>query len=156
NPLKKGRYSKGSLWSRLNRLGSDLGVPLVIGEEDFAPENNGDNGLDLVGWLPMPDEPDRSPGLELGRPILFAQCACTERWTAKQYEIDERSWAKVMRFPTSYMPIIFIPLCPRTADGSWFQVQNFSTALCMDRIRIMHFLRGRISDCAKLPFWAEV
>lgn len=156
NPLKKGRYSAGNLWARLNRLSADLGTCMVITKDHFAPENSGDNGLDLVGWMPMPDEPAGGPVLEVGRPILFAQCACTEEWKAKQYEIDDRSWAKVMRFATGYAAAVFIPLCPRRADGSWFKVQSFSSALCMDRIRIMHFLRGRLGECAKLPVWAVV
>jgi len=156
NPLKKGRYSAGNLWARLNRLSADIGASIVIAQHHFAPENSGDNGLDLVGWMPMPDEPKDGPVLEVGRPILFAQCACTEEWTAKQYEIDDRSWSKVMRFPTAYAPVVFIPLCPRMADGRWFKVQSFSSALCMDRIRIMHFLRGRMGECSKLPVWAVV
>ena len=72
NPFNRGRYT-GTTWRRVGKLSRDLNETLVCTKDSFAPTSTGDNGLDLVGWLPTSDDAG-------GGAIFFGQCGTGNDW----------------------------------------------------------------------------
>ena len=80
----EGRY-QGHIWKKIKQLADDLECAPKCTKDDFAINDNGDGGLDLVGWVSWNDS---TPG----RLLILGQCACTPEWAKKQ---DEASGAFV-------------------------------------------------------------
>ena len=68
-PDNKGRYT-GHIWKKITKLADDLSCEPKCTKDDFAANDNGDGGLDLVGWVPWKDA---APG----HLAILGQCACT-------------------------------------------------------------------------------
>ncbi|WP_347057391.1 hypothetical protein ABC795_11855 [Blastococcus sp. HT6-30] len=130
--LRNGRYS-GKLVDKLKLLASDLGEKHQIDDEDFEDEDRGDHGLDVVAWLELGDKLG-------GRPIWLGQCACTPRWTVKQYSSSVAAMRGVMTFVAPPMNICFIPFDFRRPDGYWFKRAIIGESIVVDRRRMMHML----------------
>jgi hypothetical protein len=114
NKLKDGKFTK-DLWSNLEILAGEMLESLRVKKEDFAANNRGDNGADLIGWLKL--EPD-VPGLL----ALFAQCACTKEWETKQMTSAPNRWSSSMTFQTNPQNSVFIPHCLRKQSSLWHRI----------------------------------
>jgi hypothetical protein len=144
----KGRY-KGHIWKKIKQLADDLSCETNCKKEDFAPNDNGDAGLDLVGWVPWKDS---APG----RLVLLGQCACTPDWAKKQDEASDVRWASKLKFITRPMTVILIPFFLRTPSGAWHRQTDFSGHLVIDRLRLLRTLSASAKSLAKLPAFAHV
>lgn len=142
HPLNIGeRYSSGSLWERLTKLAKDLREDVIVQKENFKPSNNGDAGLDLVGWVPL-----EKPPVRRGFFLIFAQCACTPKWVSKQFETHYDTWKNYLSFTAYPARLTFIPYCFRKTSGAWYDHTKISMTVLVDRLRLIELLRGKESE----------
>jgi hypothetical protein len=132
------RYD-GTLWENVQKLAADLRVAVVAKEEEVKANYGGDNGLDVVAWVPMGDSAS-------GLVVVFAQCASGRRWRAKQGEASEDRWRRVLQFTAPMVNATIIPYCYRRPDGSWYIDYQVSHGVLIDRVRLMHALRHSDED----------
>ena len=142
-PDNKGRYT-GHIWKKIKKLADDLSCEIKCKKEDFAANDNGDGGLDLVGWVPWKDA---APG----RLAILGQCACTPDWAKKQDEASGARWATRLDFVTHPTTVILIPFFLRTSSGAWHRRTDFSGHLVIDRLRLLRTLAGTAAEFSKLP-----
>ncbi|HEX8675398.1 MAG TPA: hypothetical protein VF710_26115 [Longimicrobium sp.] len=135
------RYT-GTLWEKMGQLADDLKSIRTAERRDFPDTDTGDGGLDLVGWVPHPDElPSRL--------VLFAQCACTENWVAKQATSGFTQWVNRIKFLAPPANMVFIPFLYRAADGRWHKEDTIRQSILIDRLRLLRLLTG--SPAAVVP-----
>jgi hypothetical protein len=128
-----GRFA-GSFWDKLNQLASDLREKVTI-EQEQVRRNNGDGGMDLVGWIPMGDEGK-------GFPVIFGQCACSkEEWPTKQHDLDFHTWRKRLTLEVQPYNLLFVPFFLRRTNEMWERAFEVGNTVLVDRLRIVHFLR---------------
>ncbi|MDQ3815921.1 MAG: hypothetical protein M3347_18585, partial [Armatimonadota bacterium] len=85
----EGSKFRGNLWKKVNTLAQCLHESVLIPEEKIDPRDSGDNGLDIVAWVPFDDAAG-------GLPIMFGQCACTDEWDFKQSTTSCDRWRHVI------------------------------------------------------------
>jgi len=144
----KGRY-KGHIWDKLKLLADDLSCEIKCRKEQFAPNDNGEGGLDLVGWVPWQDS---APG----RLLLFGQCACTPKWVSKQNEASAATWNSKFEFVTAPLTVILIPFFLRTNGGGWHRQTDFAGHLIIDRLRFLRVLEANVAKLLELPAFEHV
>jgi hypothetical protein len=144
NSLNVGRYS-GKLWYKIRKLAQDLSERVVCKENEFDPTDTGDNGLDVVGWVPFGDS-------ARGFLTVFGQCACTLEWVDKQHSSSESSWADVITLKAQVNNLIFIPYCFRDATGAWHRERDIKKSILIDRQRMVHLLRKKYTLLRDMPY----
>jgi hypothetical protein len=113
-------------------------------KNNFAVNNTGDGGLDIVGWIPMKDT---APGFAL----LFGQCACSpEDWSSKQGTSSISDWQNRITFTTPPSNFIFIPMCFRNTSGEWYNNDKVKLSVVIDRLRLCNLLESKASVTAAL------
>lgn len=132
NPLGGDRYP-GLLPEKIKTLASDLGEKYYAKEKDFEKGDRGDNGLDLVAWIPLMDELP-------GRISVFAQAACTPHWVSKQHSSKSNSWSKVMSLTAEPVSMVFIPYDYRRPGPEWYTDRHIHNSAVVDRYRIIRML----------------
>lgn len=143
-----GKY-KGKLWNKIKTLAEDLCETVRAKEEDFAPSDTGDNGLDVVGWVPFEDK-------NSGRLIIFGQCACTPNWIHKQRDSDASRWQNFISLKAPSSNMVFIPYCFRSANGTWHNESDIVGSILVDRLRFVHLLRKNMDDFKVQPSYKVV
>ena len=151
NPLNNGVYS-GSLWNKIQMLAENINEKVhdLLDRADYPPQNTGDDGLDLVGFVPSGD-------LLPSMLIFFGQCACTpEEWVSKQNSSAHNAWKNKISITTEINNIVFIPFCFRTANGTWVNIGDIHNSLLIDRKRLIFYLRGDFTSFEDLPSYGLV
>ena len=141
------RYTEGQIYKRMGELAVDLHERVTAEPTEFARQATGDEGLDLVGWVPFGD------GMA-GMPIVFGQCACTEEWVSKQHSSSALTWGSKMSRKCAPINAIFIPHCFRRADGSWHKQSAIVDSVLVDRLRLIHVLDDDLSGVTALGSFA--
>jgi len=153
NPFnKKGRFSKGTFWNKLKKLKVDLNEEINphVRKKDFPESHTGDEGLDLVGWVPTGDRLSSSL-------IYFAQCACTYNFVEKQHSSSHSVWAQKITFKNPPSNSTFIPHCFRGIDGTWIKSTEIMYTFLVDRRRILHYYsEQRKNRISRLPIYTKV
>lgn len=124
-----GRYA-GLLIEKIKLLANDLGEDCSIRESDFEPGDNGDNGLDIVAWIPFSDNLP-------GRLAIFGQAACTPEWISKQHSSSAAAWRSTIRFTADPQNVVFIPYDYRRPEGGWYTRRHIHGSIVFDRHRLM-------------------
>ena len=128
------RY-RGLLHRKIERLAGDLGDRPLVSADDFATNDRGDGGLDIVGWVPVGDR--------LGaRLILFGQATCTLQWRLKQSEAGFDRWRRRIDFAAQPRSVMCIPFSYRTSSGAWHRRLEIEDVVFLDRERMMWLLPG--------------
>jgi len=125
----------GSQFDRLSSLASMINAKVLVDPGDFHPKDSGDNGLDVVAWIPTGD---RAKGV----PSFFAQCACGVSWQGKQFEASPERWKEFMQLASPPTKVTFIPFYFRRPGGLWYADSDVSGVL-VDRLRALRVLE----DC---------
>lgn len=133
------RY-KGSLRTKIKRLGEDLSETpgrayAKIGEHDM-----GDAGLDVVAELPLGD---KLPG----RFVVFLQAACTDRWVEKQHSCSPSAWSQRLHLVNPQVTVCAIPHYFRDASGDWHDYNDLQDRLVLDRPRVLRLLSRNDGSC---------
>jgi hypothetical protein len=144
----KGRF-KGNLWKKIGLLASCLQEKVKVSEDEFSPMDAGDNGLDIVAWIPLDDSCN-------GLLAIFGQCACTPEWVAKQHSSGWEAWREVMDFKSPPSNVAFIPYCFRAPNGGWHQSRDIHGSILIDRLRFLNLLRDKTSRFRALPCYSFV
>jgi len=144
NSSNTGRYS-GKLWYKIQKLAQDLKESVICRENEFDPVDTGDNGLDVVGWVPLGDS-------ARGFLTVFGQCACTLEWVSKQHSSSEPSWADVITLKAQLNNLIFIPYCFRDATGAWHRERDIKKSILIDRLRMVYLLRKKNTLLRDIPY----
>ena len=112
-----------------------------VNEDNFPDDNFGDEGLDIVAWLPTIDNLQ-------SRLLYFAQCACSKDWITKQSDSSYEAWGNKINFTSYPSNIVMIPFCYRNSMGNWFKLSNIRKCLLVDRLRLLSYLHeaDRIID----------
>ncbi|GGS06644.1 hypothetical protein GCM10008960_36280 [Deinococcus sedimenti] len=138
------KYNRGSLYDRILELAADLRWKPLIERRHYNRRNNGDDGLDLVAWIPINDE-------NSGMVVLFGQCACTDNWTSKQHSSGTAKWGRRLDLTCDFVNTVFIPICFRDSAGLWHAPQEIEKSILFDRLRIIRILGSTYADFASLP-----
>ncbi len=148
NPLKEGKYKKGSLAERIERLAEDTNEKAnsdsIVKFSSRVGSGSGDRGLDIVGWVPMGD---RSKGIL----IVFGQCTCTEKWVPKQHSSSFEAWRGMINFKAPPTNMAFIPFFFRNSDGDWHDDTEIHSSILIDRLRFIYLLQKKITSIKELP-----
>jgi hypothetical protein len=142
---KRSRYSSVKFWNKLNRLRRDINEERNphLKRVEFPEQHTGDEGLDIVGWIPTGDQLPSSL-------IYFAQCACTYNFVEKQHSSSYVAWSQKITFKNPPSNSTFIPHCFRRADGTWIRSSHIMYTFLIDRKRIIHYY----TDSEKIKFSA--
>ncbi len=132
SPANEGRY-KGTLQKKIEQLCLDLGERCLASEKDFEKGDRGDNGLDLVAWVPLGDSLP-------GRLTVFGQVACTSDWISKQHSSQASSWSSVMTLMTDPLNMVFIPFDYRRPGNEWYTDRHIHKSAVIDRFRVIRIL----------------
>jgi hypothetical protein len=127
-----GRYT-GRLVAKLRLLANDLGEVVRFDTDEFSERDFGDNGLDVVAWIPSGDSLN-------GKIVIFGQCACTPEWVAKQHSSADDAWYEVMSLMARPVNVCFIPYDFRRPDGRWYKRSSIQRTVVIDRRRLMYQL----------------
>ena len=147
NALRSPRHYPGPIWQKVQKLAGDIRENLACAEVDFSPRSTGDEGMDLVAWLPL-GESDVAPGVL----TVFAQCACTDEWVEKQLGSSAMSWRSFISFTVEPANIVFIPFCFRNPRGEWFKRTDIKNSILVDRVRLVQLLREKSRTLSSFAF----
>jgi hypothetical protein len=138
NPQIGGRYP-GNLWKKINELAKDIRERIhpSITQDYFSPYNVGDKGLDIVAWVPIKDS---APNLI----TIFGQCACTNKWVAKQSSSSSAAWSGTIKFSIPPLNAAFIPFCFRSASGGWHNPTAIHETILIDRLRFVYLIHNKL------------
>lgn len=123
----------GKVTEKITRLAGDLGEVPRFDDDDFEENDSGDNGLDIVGWVPLGDNLN-------GRFVIFGQCACTPQWVTKQHSSSYDTWSSVMSLMAYPINSCFIPFDFRKPSGKWYSRHQIHRSVLFDRRRILALL----------------
>lgn len=130
NPVAGSRYT-GQIADKIRQLGQDIREEIRVDlAAEFPPPGSGDNGLDLVSWLPMGDA---APGVL----SAFGQCAATPKWVEKQHSSSADAWESIFGFTVRPTNVCVIPYDFRKLDGDWYAKHSLHGAFLLDRRRLM-------------------
>jgi hypothetical protein len=125
------RYT-GNKNVKIRAMADDLGVSLVNPKHFYPPNDNGDAGVDIIGWRDFSDGEDN-------KVIFIGQSKCSPKWS------DGRKDALallegVFAFNSEPSNFYFIPLCFRASDFSWANPDALRKIILVDRFRIIDLL----------------
>lgn len=122
----------GTQFQRLQSLATELRGKVIAEAVDFHPRDRGDNGLDLVAWIPMGDH-------SKGVPSFFGQSACGRGWEGKQYEASHERWREFIHLTSPSTKVTFIPHYYRKVGEAWYAESEVS-GVVIDRLRTLRFM----------------
>ena len=125
---------QGTKWEKIKSLAADLRAVLNVTENYFNANDTGDRGLDIVGYVPCPDNAS-------GMLSVFGQCACSpDQWVNKQHSSSWDSWSAVLQMCPPPTNTAFIPLCFRDISGDWDNKLSIHNTLLVDRLRFIRLM----------------
>lgn len=139
-----------SLDEALKRLGKDLAVEVNEINCDKAG-TSGDAGLDLVAFLNFDD------GAKTSYAVL-GQCGAQETgWPKKTLEAHAMRYRGYYQLLFDFPGVMFTPVCYRSADGDWWDIQAATGVLLLDRIRIMKLLdvQNKWNEIVAYPWFVD-
>lgn len=121
----------GTKKEKLKKLAAAIRGDYLAKDDDFRTNDQGDGGIDLVGWHALRDA---APNI----PVAFAQCACSrEEWVRKQAEVMPAFLEHLVKSSPAWTPFVFIPVCFRSSSGYWAAGGDVKSVVLMDRLRIL-------------------
>jgi hypothetical protein len=138
---------KGPLWNKIHLLADRLNekVNELLKKDNYPPQNTGDDGLDVVGWVSSGDElPSKL--------VYFGQCTCNvNEWKSKQNDSSFNAWSNKIHLTNYTNNIIIIPFCYRDSTGLWISVGDIHKSFLIDRKRLIYNLYDDFSVFESLP-----
>lgn len=128
--IASARFS-GTKKEKLKKLAAAIRGDYLAKDDYFRENDQGDAGIDLVGWHSLKDTASNIP-------VAFAQCACSrEEWIRKQSEVLPAYLDRLVKSSPSWVPFLFTPVCFRAPNGSWAVGGDVKSVVLMDRLRIL-------------------
>jgi len=115
-------------------------------DDSYQVNRAGDKGLDLVAKMPFHNDG------ATGAVAILGQCASRkEHWWHKKHEADPIEFHSYMSFHNSPLNMVFIPVCFRDSDGSWYDEGKSSGCCLVDRLRLCSMLNNYSGNYNFLP-----
>ena len=125
----------GTLYQKMCAIARDVRCTANISERDFANNDRGDGGIDMIAWHGMADTRE-------GIPVAFAQCGCsTGDWTHKHLEASPAKLFRQLPLMHRWATYYFLPVDLRWADGDWAYKNDLGEAIFVDRLRIVNLVK---------------
>ncbi len=140
------RYYSGSKAGKIRALARDMHeTPSERTLSQLSPHDAGDEGLDIVAWLPLGDN-------ARGLLTVFAQCTVSSDWTTKAHEPDLNVWRRYVNFHVDPTKVMVIPYCFRDDAGKWPQEAPVGGSILLDRLRLLSLLKSNTGRLNGLPY----
>ena len=146
NSIEKNKRYSGNVLKKIELLAKDLFEFSKVDQSNFAPTNVGDEGLDIVGWLPNGPH-DNQPHLL----TFFGQSACTPDWVNKQHSSSFDAWSPKINLSVRPVNIILCPYSFRSSSGEWHGAHEIAGSLMLDRQRLIHHFQDNFKEFKKWP-----
>ncbi len=143
---KNSRHSSsytGHIFQKIAQLSSDISETLVAKASDYPQTSSGDDGLDIVAFLKLPD----SLGSNL---VFFANCKCDDEWQNLIGSTSSETWRHRINMRNPHTNVVIIPYCNRTSSGGWQRAHKVSGYFLVDRLRLIHYLSSNATLLADL------
>ncbi|MBU1105389.1 MAG: hypothetical protein KKB51_01875 [Candidatus Riflebacteria bacterium] len=101
--------------------------------ENAGRHNNGDGGLDWVGFFEFGDN-------QFSQPVFFGQCACGQDWVDKQFDAHQSKWKNYIHLCNAYLTYHFIPRNFRKDSLEWYNPLEIIDVVLIDRFRLLQLL----------------
>lgn len=125
------RYT-GNKNVKIRAMAKDLGVGLVNPKHLYPTNDNGDAGVDIIGWRDFSDREDN-------KVIFIGQSKCSPDWNNGRKDALALLEG-VFAFNSEPTNFFFIPLCYRSSDFSWNNPDALRKVILVDRFRIIDLL----------------
>ncbi len=126
------RY-RGSLETKMTKLADDIEYELTGKRHIFKDGDNGDGGVDIVAWLPFPND------INLSRKQLFlGQSATGKNWDTKQGSVSRVK--NYIYIPDSTLNVLFVPYDLRDMERRFEEEGNITASIVFDRYRILSLI----------------
>lgn len=122
------RYT-GNKNNKLKLLSKDLGYHIKEDQRDFAATDNGDAGVDIVGWKNFIDG-------NRNKLVFIGQSKCSDEWH-KAGTDALTSLNKIFNINVAPTNFYFIPFCFRRADFEWEDSGATTNLVLVDRFRFL-------------------
>jgi hypothetical protein len=147
NEIENGNIINGSFYSKVNQIATllNLQTTKLFTHANAGVYNNGDGGLDWLGYYPFED------GLST-TPTYFAQCACGNDWEDKQFDAHTDKWKNYITWISDYHRIHFIPKSYRDEHNEWLNEISIFNCTLIDRFRLIKLIErsGKVIDIVNL------
>lgn len=128
------RYS-GKLIDKLEKLAKDIKCETAYDPSDFSEFDTGDGGLDVVGWLPFPDDNDNFMHI----PVFLGQCAIGKDWKSKHHDVEKMK--SNIHFPPGTASMMYVSHDLRKDTGRFKKTASRAHIL-FDRFRLISLVNG--------------
>lgn len=125
----------GHITNKINELAKDLKYTTKYKVSNFAPNDNGDGGLDVVSWVPFEGDENQN-----NMQVYLCQCATGKEWYKKQDDTD-KFVDNYIDFRTQVNLVMFIPFDGRNADRAFNEEAKMKKNIIFDRIRLLNLLQ---------------
>lgn len=126
------------IYDKIVAVAKTIGHKCIADKNEFSHYNTGDGGIDLIGYISMPEP-------EIGQEIvILAQSATTkskDEIQKKQNDASYHKWKRWINFLGTSLNILFISASIRQPDGRF--VKDFyrqADAILIDRNRVITFI----------------
>ena len=141
---------EGTLGQKFASLAAEVYPRYVRPENEFAPGNTGDGGLDIVAWHTLGD------AARGHIPVAFAQCGCSPGdWEHKQYEGSPVNMDQKIGLQHPASNFYIMPHDMRSLTGGWERGDHIGTVILLDRVRIIRLVEQYALPGA-FPVWPFV
>lgn len=128
------KYS-GHITKKIDDLARDLKYSTKYKASYFAPNDNGDGGLDLVSWIPFEGDENQN-----NMQVYLCQCATGKEWYKKQDDTD-KFIDNYIDFRTQVNLVMFIPFDGRNMDRTFNEEAKMKKNIIFDRVRLVYLLQ---------------
>lgn len=130
--LQNNRYT-GSLQDKITLLASDIDCEVTTKLHLFRDGDNGDGGVDIVAWLPFPND------VCLSRTQMFlGQSATGKNWNTKQGSVARiRNYLNIS---DTSLNSLFVPYDMRDIERRYDEEGEITASIVFDRHRIMSLI----------------
>lgn len=124
--------SKNKLIDKITELRDLLKISIhpYINEEEIGKYNNGDGGIDIVGYNDFNDDVET-------KIIFIGQCACGSEWEEKQIESNFINLDKFFHFFNKPTSVVLIPRSFRDFNNNWDKKSDILDCILIDRYRLI-------------------
>ncbi|MBQ4851927.1 hypothetical protein [Pseudoalteromonas sp. MMG012] len=126
------RYT-GSLRDKMNQLADDIDCEITGRNHLFRDGDNGDGGVDIVAWLPFPNDTCLSR-----TQIFLGQSATGTNWNMKQASVSRVK--NYIRIPDTTLNLLFVPYDMRDVERRFEEEGEITASIVFDRFRIISLI----------------
>ncbi len=134
-PFGKNTEYKGTAIEKIKKLAQEIGLPTKEYElTQIGKKNNQERGLDLIGWLPFPDNCQN-------KIVFLCQCACGKNLEYKNHDTN-RFENYYVYYKTKPQHTLFVPYSLINPKEGKFYHSDYIEENCLlfERLRILNLI----------------